>query len=193
MAADEKTACICYFGGDPSPQVLLALKASQLALKRNSGGTLRICWETNGAAQKPYVSMMAKLSMNSGGCIKLDLKAWDERIHYALCGVTNEKTLENFRVLARWFSERPAPPFLLASTLLVPGYVDEPEVEAIACLIAGLNPEIPYSLLAFQPHFYLRDLPTTSRRHAIRCKEIAEQKGLRRVHIGNVHLLGEDY
>ena len=89
--------------------------------------------------------------------------------------------------------QSPDPPFLLASTLLVPGYVDEREVEAIAGFIAGLNPEIPYSLLAFYPHFYLHDLPTTSRRHAIRCKEVAERKGLRRVHIGNVHLLSEDY
>ena len=75
----------------------------------------------------------------------------------------------------------------------MPGYVDVQEVDAIAGFIAGLNPEIPYSLLAFYPHFYLRDLPTTSRRHAMRCKDAAERKGLRRVHIGNVHLLSEDY
>jgi pyruvate formate lyase activating enzyme len=82
---------------------------------------------------------------------------------------------------------------LIASTLLVPGYVDEPEVERIAKFIAGLNPEIPYRLLAFYPHFYLKDLPTTSRSHAIRCQAVAKGVGLRHVHIGNVHLLGEDY
>jgi len=143
--------------------------------------------------QEPYLSMMADLSLRSGGCIKFDLKAWDDGIHHALCGVTNRKTLENFKTLSTWIPKRPEPPFLIASTLLVPGYVDEQEVSAIAGYIAGLNPDIPYSLLAFYPHFYIDDLPTTSRAHAMRCKEVAERAGLHRVHIGNVHLLGEDY
>jgi pyruvate formate lyase activating enzyme len=82
---------------------------------------------------------------------------------------------------------------LIASTLLVPGYVDEKEVAGIAGYLAELNPEIPYSLLAFYPHFHLQDLPTTSRTHALRCKEVAEGVGLKRVHIGNLHLLGKDY
>ena len=101
--------------------------------------------------------------------------------------------MENFEALSRRVRQRPVPPLLIASTLLVPGYVDEREVEGIAGFIAGLNPEIPYSLLAFYPHFYLTDLPTTSRRHALRCKAAAEQKGLKCVRIGNVHLLSETY
>ena len=137
--------------------------------------------------------MMANLSLESGGCIKFDLKAWNEGIHYALCGVSNRKTLENFKVLAELVSRRPEPPMLIASTLLVPGYVDEVEVAAIAAYLAELNPEIPYSLLAFYPHFHLHDLPTTSRTHALRCKEIAENAGLKRVNLGNLHLLGRDY
>ena len=143
--------------------------------------------------QEPFLSMMGELSLRSGGCIKFDLKAWDDGLHHALCGVTNQKTLENFKTLSQWIPKSPEPPFLIASTLLVPGYVDEYEVSAIAGYIAGLNPNIPYSLLAFHPHFYLQDLPTTSRTHALRCKELAERAGLRRVHIGNVHLLGENY
>ena len=63
------------------------------------------------------------------------------------------------------------------------------EVGEIARYIAGLNPDIPYSLLAFYPQFYLHDLPTTSRGHALRCKEAAEKMGLKNVHLGNVHLL----
>jgi pyruvate formate lyase activating enzyme len=96
-------------------------------------------------------------------------------------------------VLSKFVQQRPEPPFLIASTLLVPGYVDEVEVSGIAGYLAELNPEIPYSLLAFYPHFHLQDLPTTSRNHALRCKEIAQKAGLQRVHIGNVHLLGRDY
>ena len=143
--------------------------------------------------QEPFLRMMADLSLKSGGCIKFDLKAWDEAIHYSLCGVTNKKTLENFRTLAGQIKRRLKPPLLIASTLLVPGYVDEPEVAGIARFISGLNPEIPYSLLAFHPHFYLNDLPVTSQSHALRCRAAAQKAGLQNVHIGNVHLLGDEY
>ena len=192
-AADESTSCICYFGGDPGPQVLHALKASKLALRKNRDRILRICWETNGAIGQPYLDMMAEVSLQSGGCIKFDLKAWDEGLHKALCGVTNKKTLDNFKHLSTWTPQRPDPPFLIASTLLVPGYVDEQEVDAIARYIGSLNPDIPYSLLAFYPRFYLKDLPTTSRRHAVRCQEVARRAGIRRTHIGNIHMLGDEY
>jgi len=192
-AVDDKTTCICYFGGDPTPQILHALKTSKLALHRASKKILRICWETNGCVNEPFLTMMAQLSLRSGGCIKFDLKTWNEGIHYALCGVTNRKTLENFKTLSSWTPKRPTPPLLIASTLLVPGYVDEEEVAALASYIANSNPDIPYSLLAFYPHFYLQDLPTTSRAHALRCKGIAERQGLHNVHIGNIHLLGEEY
>ena len=192
-AADEKTTCICYFGGDPTPQILHAIKTSKMAIKDANGRILRICWETNGAMQEPFLTMMADLSLKSGGCIKFDLKAWNEGIHYALCGVTNTKTMENFRTLSKWTEQRPMPPLLIASTLLVPGYVDEPEVAEIAGFISSLNPEIPYSLLAFYPQFYLNDLPTTSRSHALRCKAAAEKTGLQNVRVGNVHLLADDY
>jgi len=67
--------------------------------------------------------------------------------------------------------------------------MDEVEVGSISNWIASLNPEIPYVLLAFYPQFFFHDLPTTPRNLAIRCKEVAEEKGLRRVRIGNLHLL----
>jgi len=67
--------------------------------------------------------------------------------------------------------------------------MDEVEVGRISNWIASLNPEIPYVLLAFYPQFFFHDLPATPRNLAIRCKEVAEEKGLRRVRIGNLHLL----
>jgi pyruvate formate lyase activating enzyme len=135
----------------------------------------------------------AALSLESGGCIKFDLKAWHRELHYALCGVSNQQTLSNFEELAKCIPKRPSPPFLIASTLLVPGYVDEQEVRNIASFIAGLNPDIPYSLLGFCPHFEMQDLPRTSIKHAERCRRAALESGLTRVKIGNVHLLGDRY
>jgi pyruvate formate lyase activating enzyme len=186
---DDHTACICYFGGDPTPQLPFALRAARLARQRNAARILRICWETNGTAHPALMDRMADLAIQSGGCIKFDLKAWDENLHTALTGVSNRRTLANFERVGHRIKDRPDPPLLVASTLLVPGYIDEQEVSSIARFIARIDPEIPYSLLAFFPHFHLADLPTTSRTHAQACFAAACQAGLSRVQLGNVHLL----
>ena len=36
------------------------------------------------------------MALETGGCIKFDLKAWSDDVHTALTGVTNRRTLENF-------------------------------------------------------------------------------------------------
>lgn len=132
---------------------------------------------------------MTDLSWSSGGCIKFDLKTWNEDLHKALCGVGNRRTRENFGYVASRISERPYPPPLIASTLLVPGYIDEVEVREIARFIGSLDVKIPYTLLAFSPQFLMKDLPYTSRDLADRCLAVAREAGLKRVRIGNVHLL----
>ncbi len=193
QAVDDRTACICYFGGDPTPQLPYALRVSRLALERNKGRILRICWETNGSMHPALLRQAAGLSFNSGGCIKFDLKAWSEELHIALCGVSNKRTLENFTLLTEYTKKRPSPPFLIASTLLIPGYIDKEEISRIAAFISSLNPDIPYALLAFRPQFMMNDLPSTSKRHAQECLAEAKAQGLKNVRLGNIHLLGDDY
>lgn len=182
--ADKETNCICYFGGDPSPQILHAIVASKIALEHKKG--LKICWETNGGMNRKSLEIAVKLSLESDGCLKFDLKAWNENLHYALCGVSNKRTLENFKYIAHMVEERPSPPLLVASTLLVPGYIGLEEVSQIASFIAKLNPTIPYSLLAFHPHFYMSDLPTTSKEEAEKCLAASYDAGLTNVKIGNI-------
>ena len=183
------TSCICFFGGDPTCQLPHALAASRLARRQNRQRILRICWETNGSMSPELLDEMMSLSLESGGCVKFDLKAMDRNIHYALCGVGNKRTLENFTRAARRIPERPEPPGLVASTLLVPGYVDAREVKAIASFIAELDTNIPYALLGFHGDFLMADLSATSWRQAESCLEAAKAAGLKRVRLGNVHIL----
>lgn len=185
---DKKTSCVCYFGGDPSPQMPHALKASRLALEKTSGRILRLCFESNGTLSRATLERAAELSLESGGCIKFDLKAYSEELNIALSGITNSQTLSNFERLAELGKVRKEPPFLIASTLLIPGYVEAKEVERIARFIASLDREIPYSLLAFAPSYLMSDMPTTSRAQAEECLARA-QEHLENVHLGNVHLL----
>ncbi|MDI6916195.1 MAG: radical SAM protein [Thermoplasmatales archaeon] len=182
---DENTRCVCFFGGDPTPQIIHALKTSELVVEKNDN--VRICWETNGSMNKNMAKRMAAISKKSGGTIKFDLKAWDEKLNIALCGVTNRQTIENFRFLGE-YNKNAGYHLLTASTLLVPGYIDKKEVESISKFISSIDNKIPYCLLGFYPHFYMDDMPLTSKKQAYECLEIAE-KHLKNVRIGNLHLL----
>lgn len=188
-AADARTACVCYFGGDPTPQMPHALATSRILAEQG----MRVCWETNGTSAPALFDRAVDLALRSGGIVKLDLKAWHEPLHIALTGSTNRRTLDNFARAARRFHERPAVPLVVAATLLVPGYVDAVEVGALARYIASFSPEIPYALLAFGPAFFMSDLPTTSREQAEACLRAAQEAGLTNVRLGNRHLLGPPY
>ena len=188
---NTKVSCVCFFGGSPEPQFVFALEVSKriTELSKEEKRIARICWEWNGFGNQKYIERAAQLSLQSGGNIKFDLKAWSPQIHKALTGVNNMKVLENFEYVAKnFFDKRPELPVLNATTLLVPGYIDEYEVEKIASFIADINPDIPYSLLGFYPHFEFSDLPLTTRAQAEVCFEVASDY-LKNVNIGNKHLL----
>lgn len=188
-AVNERTACVCFFGGDPTPQLPHSLEAARLILERNRHRIVRICWETNGNMHPKLLDRVVDIALHSGGCVKFDLKAWSDGLYMALTGASNKRTFENFARVAARIAERPDVPLLIASTLLVPGYVDVTEVSRIARFVADLNPDIPYSLLAFHPAFLMRDLPATSWEHMHRCTDAAKEAGVRTIHIGNRHLL----
>jgi len=188
---DKYVSCICYFGGDPSPQMPHSLEVSRTALEKAQAEKriLRICWETNGYMNPKFAERATEMALESGGNIKFDLKVWSEALSLALCGVSNKPTLTNFRTIGEKFYERRKEvPLLCASTLLVPGYVNVEEVEGIAKFISEIDASIPYTLLAFYPCYVMNDLPTTSRKQALECQKAAEEH-LNKVRIGNIHLL----
>jgi pyruvate formate lyase activating enzyme len=136
--------------------------------------------------------MAAALSACTGGVVKFDLKAHDPVLHQALTSADNQQVLDNFRSVAELLlsGERVR---LCAATLLVPGYIDVEEVERTARFIAGVDPRIPYSLLAFHPEFVMLDLPLTSWAHAEAAERAARGAGLKNVRVGNLHLLSRAY
>ena len=188
-AANAHTFCVCFFGGDPASQMPHALAAG----RRLAEAGIIVCWETAGTPNPKLLDHAVELSLRTGGCIKFDLKSLDEALHIALTGASNRRTLENFARVASRCAERPEPPLLIASTLLVPGYIDAAEVERIARFVAGLDQDIPYALLGFAPRFYMKDLPPTSLHHAEEAMAAARRAGLNNVRIGNRHLLAHDY
>jgi len=183
-ACDSSVRCICFFGGSPEPQFPFALRAARRVI-RECTRPVHICWEWNGAGNTRLALAAARLSMETGGTVKFDLKAFDLSLHRALCGTGNERTLENFRRIAAITQGTDT---LTATTLLLPSYLDAAEVGKIARYIASFDDDIPYSLLVFHPDYLLTDLPVTPRAQVEACVAVARQY-LNRVNVGNMHLL----
>ena len=189
VTGNSKVSCVCFFGGSPEPQLPFAVKASERALQLVKNRPLRICFEWNGCGEASLVMRAAELSLDSGGNVKFDLKCFTPSLGLALSGVENRQAYENFtRIAETYYPKRPEAPVLTATTLLVPGYVDQIEVESIASFIADLDKTIPYSLLIFHPGYVMNDLPVTPLRQAVECYRAA-RRHLERVHVGNLHLL----
>ncbi len=185
LALNPSVRCVCFFGGSPEPQLPLAIQVSREIIRR-SPRPIHICWEWNGAGHPSLVQKAAELSLETGGTVKFDLKAWTPAVGEALCGVSLRRTYENLARLGCLF---PQPGLLTATTLLVPYYVEVTEVEEIARFLAAINPDFPYSLLVFHPDDRLKDLPITPRAQVKEAYKAA-RRHLNRVHIGNLHLLG---
>ncbi|MGQ9788209.1 MAG: radical SAM protein [Candidatus Hadarchaeaceae archaeon] len=188
---DARVGCACYFGGDPSSQMPFVISSARImreAAEREKR-ILRVCLETNLSMNRESLEKFAMLSLNSGGGVKADLKCWSSEILYALSGIEHRLAYENFRWLAKQHSRRPEVPFARASTLLVPGYIDEDEIRSLASFIADLDPTIPYSLLAFHPLYHMENMPFTKREDAERFLKICRDEGLLQVRIGNPWLL----
>lgn len=163
-AVNSKVYCVCFFGGDPTSQMPHALRAARIMREKG----VKICWETNGLFNPKFLKQALEVSKTTGGIVKFDLKTYTESLSIALTGFSNKKTLSNFKRAAEILGEE-RKRHLVASTLMVPGYIDADEVYLIARFISQIDPEIPYSLLAFSPHFYFSDMPTTPKRQAEEC------------------------
>ncbi|MEM2024875.1 MAG: radical SAM protein [Desulfurococcaceae archaeon] len=198
-AVNSRTSCVCFFGGDPGPFAPHAILASKKMVERaRSAGlrTLRVCWETNGLWTPLLLEEAVKLSLDTGGIVKVDFKAWSPEVYKALCDVEREHVdliKRNISLIGKYVHKRRLPPLLTVSTLLVPGYLDDYEIELMTDYVAKMDTEIPYVFLGFRPDYMLLDLPTTSWGHAERAVRIAKKNGLTNVYVGNTFLLGHSY
>ena len=85
-----------------------SLEVSRLALKKakDEKRIMRVCWETNGYMNPKLAERATEHSLESGGNIKFDLKAWDEGLNVVLCGVSNRPALENFVKIGKFYEKR---------------------------------------------------------------------------------------
>lgn len=140
--------------------------------------------ETNGWGLTPAnLDLLASAGLDA---FWLDIKAFDEGVYRRLCGTDNGTVLRApAEILSRGFT-------LEVLTLFIPGWVETDQITAIARLIADLDPEIPFTILAFFPAYRMSDTPPPTLEQMVEACEAVCETGLRQVQLGNCGIFARD-
>jgi len=111
----------------------------------------------------------------------INLKSFDDSIYRRLNGGTLTPVLNTFKTMHRegvWFE---------MTTLVVPTYVDRPEMIKRMCgwILQELGPDYPLHFLRFFPHYKLTRLPATPIETLEKLRDLALNEGIRYVYLGN--------
>ncbi|MEM2767440.1 MAG: radical SAM protein [Candidatus Bathyarchaeia archaeon] len=98
---------------------------------------------TNGSILNEKV--IEKLEEAGLSSVRMSIKAYNEIIHKAYTGQTNDSVLNNFKLLAKSTIK------LSAESILIPGLVECEEIERIAKFISSVNTAIPFRIDGFVP------------------------------------------
>jgi len=112
----------------------------------------------------------------------INLKSFSNDIYRTLNGGTLQPVLDTFKTLhgeGVWFE---------MTTLVVPGYVDKPEMIKQMCgwILKELGPDYPLHLLRFFPQYKLTRLPATPISTLENLRTLALKEGIHYVYLGNV-------
>jgi pyruvate formate lyase activating enzyme len=112
----------------------------------------------------------------------IDLKAFDDKVYRKVCGARLQPVLDS---LQRFYA---AGIWLEVTTLIIPGYNDDPEQlqELAGFIVRELGPEVPWHVSAFYPTYRLLDVPPTPVESIRRACKIGVEAGLHYVYGGNV-------
>ncbi|MEM0350641.1 MAG: radical SAM protein [Archaeoglobaceae archaeon] len=167
---------ISFTGGDLACQPEFYAESAKAIKDLNLD--LWVLFETNGYGLIPETLDLFK---DSGiDSFWLDIKAYDEKIHRTLTGVSNKRILE----LPEEIVERD---FVLeVSTVYIPGWVEEDQIRKIAELLSSVDRKIPYAIIAFIPEYELRNLNPPNFQQMLKAYEVSRDAGLKNVRLGNV-------
>ncbi len=133
---------------------------------------------SNGYINAAPLSALAKFIDGAN----INLKSFDNKIYMALNGGTLPPVLNTFKRLHEagvWFE---------MTTLVVPTYIDDPEMIKRMCgwIVKELGPDYPLHFSRFYPNYKLNRLPPTPVSQLEKFRSLAMEEGIRYVYIGNV-------
>jgi len=115
----------------------------------------------------------------------LDIKAFDTEKHKWLTGCSNEHILKlPEEMIKRDF-------VLEVLSLYIPNLVETDELVRIAQLLYGLNPEIPFTILAFFPEHQMKDFRSPTVEEIVDAYQEVKSVGLKKIRLGNVGVFAD--
>lgn len=166
---------VSFTGGDVVCQADFYADAAEKI--KDTCSNMWVLIETNGYGLTPgNLDVLASGGVDS---FWLDIKAYDEEVYRRLCGTTNKWILEApERIVDRGF-------VLEVLTLYIPGWVETSQIVRIAELVRDVDPEIPFTILAFFPAYKLSGARSPKLLEMVDAYFAVKKAGLRKVKLGN--------
>lgn len=166
---------VAFTGGDLMCKPDFYVKCAELIKSKTKQWLLL---ETNGYGLTPEnLDLYCKAGVDS---YWLDIKAYDEDVHKWLTGCTNKWILNlPYEIVKRGF-------VLEVLTLFIPGVVETKQIQKIAEIVAKVNKEIPFSILAFFPQYNMKNYRPPTTAEMILAYKAIKDAGLKNIRVGNI-------
>ncbi len=139
---------------------------------------LDIILVTNGMINEAPLEELCQMA----SAMNVDVKSFDEKFYKEICGGDLEAVKHACETAYA------SKVHLELTYLVIPGYNDDPSMveKFIDWVITHLSPDVPVHFTRFHPDYNMIDLRLTPVDTLMRLQELAENKGLNYVYIGNV-------
>lgn len=143
---------------------------------------LYVLIETNGYGLTPEnLEILKKAGVDS---FWLDIKAFDDKIHKELTGASNERILQLPQEMKDFGF------CLEVLSLYIPNWVETDQIRKIAQLVAKVDSEIPFTILAYFPAYKMTVRSPTLEEMAD-AYDAAKKVGLQNVRMGNLGVVSK--
>jgi pyruvate-formate lyase-activating enzyme len=152
-------------------------------IKRACEREMWVLLETNGYGLTPKnLELLASAGVDS---FWLDIKAYDRETYRKLCGADNQTVLEApARIVDAGFA-------LEVLSLYIPGWVEREQIADIARHLKEIDPEIPFTILAFFPEHELKQARAPTLSEMIDAYGRVKEIGLKHVKLGNCRVFAK--
>lgn len=173
LARRNRAQSISYTYTEPTVFFELALETARLA--REAG--LRNVLVSNGYMSARALSMLGPLLDGAN----IDLKSFSDDFYKKYCSARLGPVLEMIRAM------KAMGVWVEVTTLLIPGLNDDRrEIVKLIEFLRGLDPDIPWHVSRFFPHYRLEDIPPTTAASIHAFLQLAEDNGLHFPYGGNL-------
>lgn len=144
LAQKMKVKRLSFTGGEPS--IHTPYMEEVVRLMKEQLFELEVGLATNGFCTLNTMKRLEKFSTY----INFEIKAFDAELHQAITGAPSQTILKN----ARWLALNHPEKLRVFRTVVIPG-INDVEIPKIARFIYEIDPNLPYRLVGFRPHFLL--------------------------------------